>query len=334
MILPQDKEDHPFIIHRLEDKEQITYQMGIQFDEELKWFEFPLPPQVKGPMLVDQPNITRLFSDLNHENRSIALLKSKGGSEQAYTEFIPYRKRYSLFTAGNVRINKSEALFSEIYFDSPRLTGRWILRVIPNVFNKGLFSGKDVVLLWKPKHQKSFNQCFNDQIAFEAIQCDCPNEVAKSLNSDKANLIDVPAKFESHIDVDTETHTLTGIAAAEGTWIDLFGNKFTYTPKFMDTLFKRIKEKLPFVTIDKDHDGHDKGLVESVDMVQEPIKHIIAKGRYNGSIDEVRGFSLEMMLRSVWSNDFQSWIPFDANPERLSLVGSPACKICWINQVN
>ena len=102
----------------------------------------------------------------------------------------------------------------------------------------------------------------------------------------------------------------------------------------MDQLHSRLKEKLPFLTMDKDHNSEDRGLVDTVNMVQKPIKHITAKGKYNGSIDDVRGFSLEMTLKSVWSDSFQSWIPFDANPERLSLVGSPACKICWINQVN
>ena len=41
----------------------------------------------------------------------------------------------------------------------------------------------------------------------------------------------------------------------------------------------------------------------------------------------------ELMIQSSWNDEFLGWVPFDATPERISLVTNPACKICWIQEI-
>ncbi len=310
-----------FIIYKQESKFGSKYLMGI---EDNSRYEFPIDKNAQGPLLVNDPNITRLFSD-THDDRSV---NYDEGVEVFYTTknglIHPYEVTYTKFTSGELEYGQVTDKYKEIFLTSPSLSGRWILRKLPNIFHDSLFTSKEITLLWKPTLQGN-----SPSDKLEEVICPCPMKDAKSLNSSQT-LINVPAQFAIQ-QVDIDNNTITGIAAAEGTWIDFFGRKFTYTSDFMDVLFARMKST--FMTVDKEHDGEDRGIVTDVQLVQEPIKHIVTKGTYNGSIEDVDGLSLEMTLNSAWSNQFQSWIPFDANPERVSLVGSPACKICWISEV-
>lgn len=103
----------------------------------------------------------------------------------------------------------------------------------------------------------------------------------------------------------------------------------------MDVLFEKIQSQLTSgkITVDKEHDSDDNGLITSASMVQTPIKHILVNGTYNGTLDDVEGLSPELMIQSSWNDEFLGWVPFDATPERISLVTNPACKICWIQEI-
>jgi len=317
--IPSSKVAQPYVIHKHVIQNKTSYELGILADDEMVYFDLPIPEASMGPMLVDTPNVTRLFAQKS-KPRPPSWLDFSGG-------LITGDESYELFDKGTVITGENNGLYTELFFSGNQLHGRWLLRNIPNVLDQSLFSEREIALFWKPPLQAT-----EPGASYNSVECACPMKMAKSNNSQRSKR-DVRSRFESPVVID-ENNIVSGIAAAEGTWTDMFGNTYTYTSEFMDTLYTRLQEYLSVITTDKEHDNVDKGYINSVGMVQDPIKYITAKGNYNGNIDGVRGFSLEMTLRSFWNEELQSFIPFDAIPVRISLVGNPACKICWINQVN
>ena len=125
-----------------------------------------------------------------------------------------------------------------------------MLRNIPNVFAKEVLNKKkDVYLLWKPTEQTPHAEQ-------KSINCGiCPTKSLQSQPMKKGKLIPKKAKFQMQINVDEENHTFEGIASAEGTWVDMFGNKFIYTADFVKTLYNRMTQTTlnGKLTVDKEH---------------------------------------------------------------------------------
>ena len=336
MLYPVDDKDHPFTMHTVWSGQKIKIFLNVKFSSVVHTLKFILPDRETKPVrtynyarkrasnlsyLSDTINATRLFGQLS-DTRSASWLNLEGVDDKTKEVYVKTH-------TGSVKLGSQTDDFTELFFTSSKLSGRWIIRKIPNVFNKEFLHGNSVYLLWKPPEQtphaeqKSIN-----------TSCPCPMKVLKDKEPPK-KLTKMSSIFQADIDIIDE-HTFEGIAAAEGTWVDLFGHKFIYTSEFMDTLYNKIQSQLRSggeITVDKEHDEEDNGHIVSASMVQTPIKHIIVKGTYNGTLDDVEGLSPELMIQSSWNDEFLGWVPFDATPERISLVTNPACKICWIQEI-
>ena len=336
-LLPEDNSSHSYSIHTVWRGRTPKLFLNLKFGSNVHTFKFSLPHEEERSIrtykfaqrktdelsyLSDNVNVSRLFGQFS-EIRAPSWLNLEGVDNKT-------KEVYVKNTMGEFTIGTQTDDFTELFFHKGKLSGRWVLRNIPNVFAKEFLNKKkDVYLLWKPTEQTPHAEQ-------KSINCGiCPTKSLQSQPMKKGKLIPKKAKFQMQINVDEENHTFEGIASAEGTWVDMFGNKFIYTADFVKTLYNRmtqttLKGKL---TVDKEHDEEDSGLITSVQLVQDPINHIIVKGTYSGTLDDVRGLSPELTLRSAWNEEFAGWVPVDVTPDRVSLVTNPACKICWIQEI-
>lgn len=337
-LVPQDTAEHSYSIQTVWKHRWPKLLLNLKFGSNVYTFKFSLPHEEENSIrtfkfaqkkteslsyLNDEPNISRLFGQFS-DIRSASWLNTEGVDPK--TKEVYVRSAHGTFTVGT-----QNDKFTELFFHKGKLSGRWILRNIPNVFAKEfLDKKKEVYLFWKPVQQVAHK----DQTG-PCPTGKCPLKTLQSNPMKKGKLTTKKCKFQMQINVDEEKHTFEGIASAEGTWVDLYGNKFIYTADFVKTLYNRMSSAVLSgkVTVDKEHNEEDKGLVTNVQLVQEPINHIIVKGTYSGTLDDVRGLSPELTLRSAWNEEFAGWVPVDVTPDRVSLVTNPACKICWIQEI-
>lgn len=334
MIFKDIKEELPFVIHTRTVGDKIDYQLSIQTgDNELEFLNFPRTGNMAT--ISDEPNITRLFGTKSEDTRSVEWMNFSGDTADGV---------YEIFDRGVVKFGEQTEKHSEVFFNGLKLKDRWILRKIPNVLDKALFSEESILLLWKPPMQQDYNNY--ESKSYNSVQCDCP---IKSASANFSELIkeegeEVISKMSTDINFDGDTNTFEGIGAAEGTWIDMFGEKYTYTPEFITHTFNQQRDRLnkgEKIFVGTNHSLDEQlsfnGEITEVQLFQEPIYHIGVKGIYNGPADiesDQFGLSYEYRFKSVWDEKFQSWVPFESKTERIDVIKRPACKICWINKVN
>ncbi len=340
MILPTITKDLPYVIHKYSTPKESQFQLSIQTkDDELEFFTFN--KQDKIQTINNNPNIGRYFGIQSEDTRTLDWLEFEGITKN--------EESYNIIDQGNLRVGQQKDHFSELFFDGKLLSDRWVLRKIPNVFDKSVLGDTDEgVLLWKPPRQKPYNQAFSKNAYYENVKCACAIADASAKFHDFAAQegSEQISKMQGEFIFNNETQTFEGIAAAEGTWTDMFGVQYTYTPEFILHMFNKEKEQVSKnkgTFVSSHHDFTEaatvdiSGQVTGVRLGQDPIKHISVNGVYDGPTDLEMGklgLSYEFKLRSSWNEDFQSWVPFDATILRLSVVRHPACKICWINKVN
>lgn len=295
-----------FVIHKHNDNYQLSYG-----ENELQFFEFSKTGLMAT--LSDNPNTTRLFGKKSEDTRSEAWMNVEGDTKDGI---------YDIVDKGEVEITDQSEKHFKLTFNGEKLTGDWILRRIPNIFDKALF-GEDTFgwIFWKPGTN--------------------PNE-AKFSSIDEDDLQDVGGRFNLDLSLNAEDQTFEGIAAAEGTWVDMFGVPYLYTKEFIEQIATSQISKLESgerIPLNTEHPTDELALdgdVTEVQLVREPINHIRVKGKYHGSTTLQEGdigLSYEFRFRSVWNEDFQAWMPFDSITDKLSVVKRPACKICWITKV-
>lgn len=351
MKLPNNQELN-YVIHEHKIGGIRDYQLSIQVDDELQFVNFP---QIGMATLRDTPKLTRLFGKQSDDTRSVGWLNFEGitKSSESITDVvegttIEDKAEYKIVDKGVLKVGIQTSKFSELFFNGKVLSDRWILRRIPNIFDTAKFGdAKECLLLWKPAEQKKYENSSDKLIPYQTITCDCPvkDASAKFHEYAKEEGTELNAKFTTAISLNSDSQTFEGVSVAEGTWIDLYGNAYIYTPEFITHLYNkqrdRLKEGDP-ILISTGHDYYGiteniGGSVNKVQLVQEPIKHIVVNGNYTGSLPLTEGdygLSYEYKLKSTWNPTFQAWVPFDATIYRLSVVRLPACKICWINKVN
>ena len=336
MIFNDNIKELPFVIHTHTVDDKVEYQLSIQTsDEELQFLNFPRTGNMAT--ISDEPNITRLFGTISEDTRSLDWLTFEGKDKSSNSV-------YEIFDKGVVKIGDQTEKYTEVFFKGEKLSDRWILRKIPNVFEKALFSEESVLLLWKPPKQQSFDN--HESKSYNSVKCDCPT---RGITSKFAELTrqegeEMISKMSTDVMFNNKLHTFEGIGAAEGTWIDMYGEKYTYTPEFIVHTFNEQRERLKRgekIVVGTAHSMDEQlsfnGEVTDIQLYQEPIYHIGVKGIYNGpsEIDsEQFGLSYEFKFKSVWDENFQSWVPFESKTERIDVIKRPACKICWINKVN
>jgi len=154
----------PFVIHEHTVGKVIDYQLSILSDNnELEFLQFPRTGNMAT--ISDSPNITRLFGKLSEDTRSKDWLTFEGTTRQNEGESSP--GVYKIYDNGVVKFGEQTRKYTEVFFNGDKVTGRWLLRKIPNVFQKGMFGeGDSVYLFWKPPKQKSFNDSFDPKSNF------------------------------------------------------------------------------------------------------------------------------------------------------------------------
>jgi len=332
----------PFVIHKHSVGDKIDYQLSIMTEnDELEFLQFPRTGNMAT--ISDSPNITRLFGTRSEDTRSEGWLTFEGTTLEKESESD--LGVYEIFDSGTVKFGERTRKYTELFFNGDKVTDRWILRKIPNVFDKAMFSeGSPVYLFWKPPKQKSYDDSYISNSKYKEVKCECPTEKLSAkfaeISKDEGEV--VFSKMSTDIMFNGDAQTFEGVAAAEGTWIDLYGEKYTYTKEFIIHTFNKQRDFLKSgekVTLNTEHPEFNQiqGEITDVQLYQEPIYHIRVKGIYKGDTDlsdDQYGLSYEFRLRSKWNEEFQCWVPFDAITDKISVVKKPACKICWINKVN
>lgn len=294
-----------FVVHEINDK----YQLSIGEDK-LQFFEFSKTGLMAT--LSDNPNTTRLFGTKSEDTRSEGWMNFEGDTKDGI---------YNIIDKGDATVVEDTNKHMKVSLNGTHLTGNWILRKIPNVFDKSLFGeATHGWVFWKPGKNPSI----------------VTGDFDTSKNSEKSG------RFNLEITLNAHDQTFEGIAAAEGTWTDMFGVPYLYTSKFVEQVAQEQITKLAngeAIPLNTEHPSDDlaiDGQVTEVLLVREPINHIRVKGKYHGTTSLNSGdigLSYEFRFRSVWNEEFQAWIPFDNITDKLSVVKRPACKICWITKV-
>lgn len=338
-LFKDTKEELPFVIHKHTVGDSIDYQLSIQTEkDELQFLNFPRTGNMAT--ISDEPNITRLFGTESEDTRSEEWLTFEGKTHDHESDDLP--GVYEIFDRGVVKIGEQTEKHSEVFFNGKQLSDRWIIRKIPNVFDKALFSEESVLLFWKPPKQQDYDNY--ESKSYNSIECDCPVKDASANFSELIKEEGEEMISKMSTDVNFDSNTFEGIGAAEGTWIDMFGEKYTYTPEFITHTFNQQREALKRgekIFVGTNHSLDEQlsfnGEITEVQLFQEPIYHIGVKGIYNGPADiesDQFGLSYEYHFKSAWDEKFQSWVPFESKTERIDVIKRPACKICWINKVN
>ena len=322
-----------YVIHKHTVDGEIEYQLSLQSDEgELEFLTFPRTGNMAT--ISNKPNITRLLGTLSEDTRDVGWLDYQGVESPS--------SAYDIVAKGVARIGKNTEKYTELYFNEENLSGRWILRKIPNVFDKAKFGDAKVVyLLWKPPRQKTYAEAFQNIAYFSETKCACAvsDMSAKFHELVREEGVESITKIVNTVSFNHQDQTFEGTAMAEGTWTDMYGNTYIYTPEFVVHTYNKQKEQgdIPLSTehdeFGESFDGHTTG----VRLIHKPIKHIVVNGVYNGTrtlSEGETGLSYEYKFKSVWNEDFQAWVPFESITDKLSVVNRPACKICWITKVN
>jgi hypothetical protein len=345
-MLVKNKETN-FVMHHHTIGDIDEYQLSIDTGDGLQFLN--LSGQAKMATISNAPKVTRLFGRESEDTRSEAWLTYEGttknaeGMDTVDGKNIPVPGVYEIFDSGKAIIGNQTEDYTEVFLNGSKMSDRWILRKIPNILEK-VFNGEDpIYLLWKPPVQKSFNQALDDSVSYNTIECDCglQDSSAKFHELVKEDGSNMQSEMVTDVFFNPENKRFEGIGAAEGTWIDMFGNKYTYTKEFIthnyNEQLSRLQsgEQIPLNT-SHELEHQFEGQIDRVELIRDPIFHIKVSGSYNGPAeieDDQFGLSYEYLLRSVWNEEFQSWVPFSAKTEKLSVVKRPACKICWINKV-
>jgi len=343
MIFRSNNQEVDFVVHEHSVGGTIDYQLSIQDGDELRFLSFLRTGEMAT--ISDVPNITRLFGRESEDTRALTWLtyqgmtkNSEGGDDDPHTPGV-----YKILDSGKAIVGHQTEEYSEVFLSGESLSDRWIIRKLPNLFPSVFKGSDDIYLLWKPPVQKKYEKALNSEEPYNNINCACPvnNASSKFAELTKEEGVAMGSTITTDMLFNPEAKTFEGVGAAEGTWIDMFGNKYTYTPEFIVHNYEEQRSRLAAGEIIQVNTHHEtehefEGRITEVQLFQQPIKHIVVKGTYNGPVDlddRQFGLSYEYRLRSVWNEEFQSWVPFEATTDKISVVERPACKVCWINKV-
>lgn len=261
--------------------------------------------------LGDVAGISRLYGEFSDPiERTATWMDFEGVSTRTKNVYYPIVK-------GQVEVINTEQN-SQLLFDSDKLSGRWLLRALPNIFDDGFIKGDQMYLFWKPDSLESLMESEKTIVPVVSKE----EEVQKIISYMQSGI--TRASNNKEFDV---------IIAAEGTWIDRFGHKFIYTKQFINTLFQSMSRQMEGdnipIGVDKQHSKIDEGKMTKLELLETPVAMIKGRGFFNGPIDDVNGASIDAELSVVFMPQHQAYVPIDGVTKRVSLVASPACKLCF-----
>lgn len=261
----------------------------------------------------DREGVSRLYGQFSEPTERVRDFKGFTGVTKSKEVYLPVDK-------GTVRIFNTESS-SEFYFKGEKMNGRWILRDLPNIFDNKFIEGERMKLFWKPETRETHM-----------------GEKLKNLTTLQSSVlkgeqVKMNSEFTTGISIASNSKDFEVIVAAEGTWTDKFGQRFTYTKDFINTLFTQMNMQLMDgaipIGVDKEHNKIDNGQMTNLQLLDEPIAHIKGRGFFNGPIEDVNGASIDAELDAIFVPQFQSWFPVNGITKRVSLVAKPACKVCF-----
>lgn len=243
-------------------KDNFTYELQVEMSDKILTLPFK-NPLVKGKIfesinsvpdgtcpcevIGDKAGVSRLYGEFSEPiERHLDFKRFKGITKDKQT--------YAPMERGTVRVFNTENS-TEFWFKSPKITGRWLLRDLPNVFDNEFIKGERMQLFWKPETKETH---MGQQL-----------ENLKTLNSSvlKGETTKINSMMQSGISIASNKKDFDVTVAAEGTWVDKFGQKFTYTKDFINTLFTTMNMQILDGTIpigvDKEHSKIDEGKMTS-----------------------------------------------------------------------
>jgi len=148
---------HPFTMLGHWKEEDFTYELQIELDTKLLAYPF------KNPLL--HTEMTQTLEDLEGKECPCDVLGDEAGISRLFGEFSEPIEREKDFATlegvtedkdvyrpifdGEVRVLNTENS-TEFFFNSDKLTGRWLLRSLPNIFSQTFLEGEKMQLFWKP----------------------------------------------------------------------------------------------------------------------------------------------------------------------------------------
>ncbi len=260
----------------------------------------------------DRDGVSRLFGSFSEATERVPAFKGFRGVTREKEVYLPVDK-------GTVRIFNTENT-GEYWFKGDKMNGRWLLRDLPNIFDNNFIEGERMQLFWKPETREThMHQKLENLKTMQSSQ----------LTGEK---VKIHSEFDTGISIASNSNDFEVTIAAEGTWIDKFGQKFTYTKDFINTLFTNMNMQLMDgaipIGVDKEHNKFDNGKITQLQLLDEPIAHIKGRGFFNGPIADANGASIDAELDAVFVDQFKSWFPVNGITKRVSLVANPACKVC------
>jgi hypothetical protein len=98
----------------------------------------------------------------------------------------------------------------------------------------------------------------------------------------------------------------------------------------MHTLFTNMQQALKEgkLGVDMNHNKKDNGRMTELRLLDEPYAHIAGRGFYDGSISNSNGVSIDAEFDVFFDPKANAYIPVNGVTKRVSLVASPACKVC------
>jgi hypothetical protein len=326
MMIPDGVYDYDVLGHWNNDK--FVYELQVHMSDRIKMlpFKHPLfkyekinsiqsaneascPCEIVG----DREGVSRIFGSFSEATDRVHDFKSFSGVTKEKEVYLPVDK-------GTVRIFNTENS-GEYWFKGDKMNGRWLLRDLPNIFDNEFIEGERMKLFWKPETRET--NMHNKLENLKTMQ-------SAQLQGEKVKL---NSQFTSGISIASNSKDFEVTVAAEGTWVDKFGQKFTYTKDFIKSLFTSMNMQLMDgaipIGVDKEHDKMDNGRMTELQLLDEPIAHIKGRGFFNGPIEDVNGASIDAELDAIFVDQFQSWFPVNGITKRVSLVANPACKVCF-----
>lgn len=295
--------------------DEFKYELQIEEEDKVTMFPFKSPrkPQ-KVTTLAEAQTIECPCKQMGNIDGVSRLFGEFSEPVERVKEFMNFEgvtktgEVYKILEKGKVDIIKTE-MGATFNFDSDLINGRWLLRTLPNIFNKEFIEGPNMQLFWKPG----------------------PDSIKTEASEQISPLIKVESQMTSQLlQIDETKSTFNTVVAAEGRWTDKFGNTFIYTKDFLQTLFTNMQEslKLGKLGVDMNHNKKDNGKMTELQLLDEPYAHIIGRGFYDGSISNSNGVSIDAEFEVFFDPKANAYIPVNGVTKRVSLVASPACKVC------
>jgi hypothetical protein len=296
--------------------DKFTYELQIEEDNHVMMFPFKSPLPLQKVQTLQDANAVECpckeMGDIEGVSRLYGEFSEPIEREKAFINFEGVTKSgdvYKVLEKGQVDIIKTE-MGTTLNFESDLIKGRWLLRTLPNIFNKEFISGDNMQLLWKPG--------------------------TSTLMSDPMEQIGDPTKIHSEIIsvvTEMEGNSFNTVVAATGRFVDRFGQPFIYTKDFLKTLYTNMKRQMDEgnnpIGVDAHHTKIDDGKMTELHLLEEGQQSkIVGRGIYNGDMAGTTGASIDAEFDVFWDRKAKAYIPVNGVTKRVSLVASPACKVC------